>query len=384
MKFESLGSSNGNIDIPLLKISNKSKNNESKPVICIIGRQHCGETHTSFIIHGFINYLISKEVICHKLRDIFEFWVAPIVNPDGVIIGNYRCNTQGKDMNRHFFADDDPEGLKLRLTEVELIRSYLRQYVPTENNQLKLFLDIHAHSAQHSIFVYAPVDEDANNNNIIKRFPMILDNLSPYFQYDNCKFGNEKYKKNCARLGVFRDFNLPNSFTIESSCHAYEIKGTDEIEQFKEDHFLKFGEHLVAGIAKHLGVELTEVDKAMMTHGFDVELDYGLYMKDQKEHKKQKKRKRDGERKRRRLNSNAGLRESRESAFRGSGQSWYSKKQSRLGDRDQDNSSRLSRRNHNSQNKAHISQTKFEMNPPGFSDEQQFSTLNNGVVLIMN
>ena len=36
-----------------------------------------------------------------------------------------------------------------------------------------------------------------------------------------------------------------------------------------------------------------------------------------------------------------------------------------------------------STNKAHISQTKFEMNPPGFSDEQ-FSTLNNGVVLIMN
>jgi len=34
-------------------------------------------------------------------------------------------------------------------------------------------------------------------------------------------------------------------------------------------------------------------------------------------------------------------------------------------------------------NKAHISQTKFEMNPPGFSDEH-FSTMNNGVVLIMN
>ena len=106
----------------------------------------------------------------------------------------------------------------------------------------KLFLDIHAHSAQNSIFCYAPVDEDVNNNSMIKRFPMILDNLSPYFQYDNCKFGNEKYKRNCARLGVFRDFGLINSFTIESSCYAYEIKGTDEVEQFREDHFLKFGE----------------------------------------------------------------------------------------------------------------------------------------------
>ena len=109
---------------------------------------------------------------------------------------------------------------------------------------------------------------------------MILDNLSPYFQYDNCKFGNEKYKRNCARLGVFRDWQIPNAYTIESSCYAYEIKGTDDVSQFKEGHFLKFGEHLLLGIAKHLGVELTELDKAAMTHGYELELDYGLYTKE--------------------------------------------------------------------------------------------------------
>jgi len=92
------------------------------------------------------------------MRDEYDFWIAPIVNPDGVIAGNYRCNTQGKDMNRFFFADDDQEGLKLRLTEVELIRSCLKKTMP--EGQFKLFLDIHAHSAQNSIFCYAPVDED--------------------------------------------------------------------------------------------------------------------------------------------------------------------------------------------------------------------------------
>ena len=149
MKFETLGTSNGNFDLPLIKISNKQKSNDNpKPIIVIIGRQHCGETHSSFIIHGFINYLISREVICHKIREMFDFWIAPIVNPDGVIAGNYRCNTQGKDMNRHFFADDDPDGLKIRLTEVELIRSYLKTKIPKEQHELfKLFLDIHAHSA---------------------------------------------------------------------------------------------------------------------------------------------------------------------------------------------------------------------------------------------
>ena len=94
----------------------------------------------------------------------------------------------------------------------------------------KMFLDIHAHSAQNSIFCYAPVDEDPANQAIIKRFPMILDNISSYFQYDNCKFGNERYKKNCARLGMFRDHGIINTFTIEASCYAYEVKGTEEVE----------------------------------------------------------------------------------------------------------------------------------------------------------
>jgi murein tripeptide amidase MpaA len=55
-----------------------------------------------------INFLLSSDIVAFKLRQEFEFWILPIVNPDGVIIGNYRSNLQGKDMNRHFFADDDP------------------------------------------------------------------------------------------------------------------------------------------------------------------------------------------------------------------------------------------------------------------------------------
>ena len=133
-----------------------------------------------------------------------------------------------------------------------------------------------------------------------------------------------------------------------------------------------------------------------MTHGFDLELDYGLYTKESREQKKGKNRRRHREggdkeyKRRKRTQSNMGTRESRESLFRGSSTSFN--KDSRQGwrqrdrDRDRDNDSRQSRmRGHNShsQNKAHISQTKFEMNPPGFSDEH-FTTMNNGVVLIMN
>ena len=102
IRFESIGTSNGGMDIPNMRITNRTKEGEwddKKPIICIIGRQHSGETHSSFIIHGFVNFLVSKDYLAFKLREKFEFWIMPIVNPDGVISGNYRCNTQGRDMN---------------------------------------------------------------------------------------------------------------------------------------------------------------------------------------------------------------------------------------------------------------------------------------------
>tara|TARA_B110000285_G_C15130287_1_gene623115 strand:+ start:973 stop:1152 length:180 start_codon:yes stop_codon:yes gene_type:complete len=59
MKVVSIGKSNGGVDIQCLKITNQErKKNPTKPTIVIFGRQHSGETHSSFIIHGLINFLL--------------------------------------------------------------------------------------------------------------------------------------------------------------------------------------------------------------------------------------------------------------------------------------------------------------------------------------
>ena len=99
IKFSSIGKSNGGIDLHLLKITNRERTRNilsppvTKPTVVIIGRQHSGETHSSFIIHGFINYLLSTDPLAFKLREACEFWIVPMANPDGVIAGNYRCNS---------------------------------------------------------------------------------------------------------------------------------------------------------------------------------------------------------------------------------------------------------------------------------------------------
>ena len=61
---------------------------------------HPGESNASYIIEGAIKFLISNEPEAVMLRNIYVFKVVPMLNPDGVIVGNYRTSLGGHDLNR--------------------------------------------------------------------------------------------------------------------------------------------------------------------------------------------------------------------------------------------------------------------------------------------
>lgn len=46
--------------------------------------------------------LIENTKESHFLRDKFIFKIIPMLNPDGVIHGNYRCSLAGCDLNRRW------------------------------------------------------------------------------------------------------------------------------------------------------------------------------------------------------------------------------------------------------------------------------------------
>lgn len=52
------------------------------------------------MIDGFIQNLLSAE--SHYLRDKFVFKIIPMVNVDGVVLGNFRTGIMGRDLNRCF------------------------------------------------------------------------------------------------------------------------------------------------------------------------------------------------------------------------------------------------------------------------------------------
>ena len=54
------------------------------------------------MMKGAIDFLLSQAPEAHILREKFVFKIVPMLNPDGVINGNYRCSLSGADLNRRW------------------------------------------------------------------------------------------------------------------------------------------------------------------------------------------------------------------------------------------------------------------------------------------
>ena len=82
----------------------EEKKSDKKPGVVISARVHPGETVGSHMMKGVLEFLTSCNPEAHLLRENFVFKVIPMMNPDGVINGNYRCSLAGCDLNRRWKA----------------------------------------------------------------------------------------------------------------------------------------------------------------------------------------------------------------------------------------------------------------------------------------
>ena len=72
----------------------------------ICARVHPGESNSSYMMQGFIRAILGQSLQAKELRKRCVFKIIPMVNPDGVIVGNYRTNMAGNDLNRKYHDPD--------------------------------------------------------------------------------------------------------------------------------------------------------------------------------------------------------------------------------------------------------------------------------------
>ncbi|KAH8060941.1 zinc carboxypeptidase [Aureococcus anophagefferens] len=70
--------------------------------VVLTARVHPGESNASFMMRGCVEFLTSNDPLAKQLREQFVFKIVPMMNPDGVINGNYRSSLAGEDLNRRY------------------------------------------------------------------------------------------------------------------------------------------------------------------------------------------------------------------------------------------------------------------------------------------
>ena len=66
----------------------------------ISARVHPGESNASWMMEGLLRFVTSDAPAAVVLRRRVVLRIVPMLNPDGVILGNYRCSLAGQDLNR--------------------------------------------------------------------------------------------------------------------------------------------------------------------------------------------------------------------------------------------------------------------------------------------
>ncbi|NLF73550.1 MAG: peptidase M14 [Candidatus Anammoximicrobium sp.] len=123
-------------------------NADSADHLVFIGRQHPPEVTGSLALMALVDRLTEGDDLAVRFRQRFQVTVIPLVNPDGVELGHWRCNLNRVDLNRDWMKFIQPETRAVR-DEI--------QRLAAAGQTLRLFLDFH--STGHDVF-YTQRDSD--------------------------------------------------------------------------------------------------------------------------------------------------------------------------------------------------------------------------------
>ena len=146
-------------------------------------------------MHGLLLFLTSEHPKAVVLREAVIIKIVPMLNPDGVFAGNYRCNSLGLDLNRRWH-----EGSPWSVPTVHAVRELAKAYVALPNAyNLEVFVDIHAHSTTMNGFVFANVPADPRQLEAVTAFPRVLGNHARDLAFSGCKLDNDPSKAGTGR-----------------------------------------------------------------------------------------------------------------------------------------------------------------------------------------
>jgi len=244
---ETLCKSLGGVDMDMLTvgkelgplISEVGEVGFRKPVVAISARVHPGEANSSWMMKGCIEYLLGDSPGAAALREQYTFKFLPMLNPDGVMLGNYRCSLAGLDLNRQWHKPN-----RKITPEIYYWKNYMKKIqesyclglpekvlgVPTgpsgpprgsiehaagSSGKLIFYCDLHGHSRKMDSFMYGCNNATHADEKI---FPFLFSKVNPHlFNFEECRFKVQKSKRGTGRVVGWKELGVTSCFTLEAT-----------------------------------------------------------------------------------------------------------------------------------------------------------------------
>ena len=128
-------------------------------VLLIVGRQHPPEVSGAFAFSAFAETLYGDTELAKSFRDEFRILAIPLINPDGVIGGNWRHNLGSTDLNRDWGPFTQPE--------TRAVQSLL-DTLDADGSKIRAFADFH--STRRNLFYTQDLDNPTSPPEFVRRW----------------------------------------------------------------------------------------------------------------------------------------------------------------------------------------------------------------------
>ncbi len=120
---------------PIYMLEVQTEPDKKKPYVVWIGRQHPPEVTGALALIPFTETVLDNSELSKEFLKNFNALIIPMINPDGVINGNWRFNMDGTDLNRDWGPFSQPE--------TQAVRDAFKRF-ETGKDDIAFFLDFHS------------------------------------------------------------------------------------------------------------------------------------------------------------------------------------------------------------------------------------------------
>ncbi|KAI5634552.1 zinc carboxypeptidase domain-containing protein [Phthorimaea operculella] len=247
-----------------------------KRVVLIIARVHGGEQPSSFICQGFLDYMVGHSekgssftkwyrnsgenrkffVIFFRrkskrwLSNKKCFQVIPMLNPDGVFLGNQRSDLLGSDMNRSW-----TRATSYQHPALIAVNDQLKKLNAERTIQLDFVIDIHADISLEGVFIRGNSFDDIFRFERHAVLPKFLASRVEAWQPQYCYYNSDSNAAGSARRTLTSGHT--DAYTLLVSMGGRRLSPKGPYMHYTEDAYLKIGRALVKTLCdyyRHIGV----------------------------------------------------------------------------------------------------------------------------------